>query len=51
MGEAAATIVLCACTAVAILALDRLARWADGRKTPEQRKAEERWQWKHGGWS
>lgn len=48
MGEAATTIVLCACTVVAILAIDRLARGSEDRKTPEQRKAEERWSWKHG---
>lgn len=32
----------------AMVALGKVVDWMEGRKTPEQRKEEERWEWKHG---
>lgn len=51
MEDLATTVTLCAGVVAAMWGLDRLVTWLEGRKTPEQRKEEERWEWKHGRWS
>lgn len=47
MSDAAFTLLLVACSGLAVWGMWRLAEWADSRLTPEQRKEIEHERWRH----